>query len=102
MRKTARLEYILHHFGRYPDFDGRAVDGEEVRARIRPPRRHGRHQGGDERMDIGLRQALVGPLLGVVTAAVAGPDVSAWPLRPPPRDSCDRHRRATHHQPRPR
>ena len=53
-------------------------------------------------MDIGLRQALVGPLLGVVTAAVAGPDVSAWPLRPPPRDSCDRHRLATHHQPRPR
>ena len=53
-------------------------------------------------MDTGLRQALVGPLLGVVTAAVAGLDVSAWPLRPPPpRDSCDR-RRATHHQPRPR
>ena len=53
-------------------------------------------------MDTGLRQALVGPLLGVVTAAVAGPDVSAWPLRPPPPDSCDRRRRPTHHQPRPR
>ena len=53
-------------------------------------------------MDTGLRQALVGPLLGVVTAAVAGPDVSVWPLRPPPpRDSCDRHRLATH-QPHPR
>ena len=57
---------------------------------------------GDERMDTGLRQALAGPLLGVVTAAVAGPDVSAWPLRPPPpRDRCAR-RLATHHQPRPR
>ena len=47
---------------------------------------------GDERMDTGLRHALARPLLGlgVVTAAVVGPDPSAWPL--PPRDRCRRPR----------
>ena len=56
-------------------------------------------------MDTGLLKALAGPLLGlgVVTAAVAGPDASAWPLRPPPpHDRCHRRRLATYHQPRPR
>ena len=70
----------------FVDFDGRTAAA--------PTRRR-----GDERMDTGLRQALARPPLGlgVVTATVAGPDASAWPL--PPRDG--RRRLATHHPPRP-